>query len=88
MRKLLDGNSKNPPRIYLNPRMSHAKVVMTDGVIAKEITLFVHGPKYDPFISKLRDQLEKDISRCERVLKPFELSLSERILALAGKYTW
>ena len=101
--KLLDENSKNPPRIYLNPRMSHAKVVMTDGVIAsvgsanltprsmitsKEITLFVHGPKYDPFISKLRDQLEEDISRCERVLKPFELSLSERILALAGKYTW
>ena len=101
--KLLDGNSKNSPRIYLNPRMSHAKVVMTDGVIAsvgsanltprsmvtsKELTLFAHGPVNDPFISRLRDQVEEDISRSERVLKPFELSLSERIMAVAGKYIW
>jgi len=101
--KLLDGNSKNSPRIYLYPRMSHAKVVMTDGVIAsvgsanltprsmvtsKELTLFAHGPVNDPFISGLRDQLEADISRCERVLKPFELSLGEKIMAVAGKYIW
>ena len=83
--------------------MIHAKVVMTDGVIAsvgsanltprsmvtsKELTLFAHGPVNDPFISRLRDQLEEDISRCERVLKPFELSLSEKIMAVAGKYIW
>ena len=101
--KLLDGGSNNSPRIYLYPRMSHAKVIMTDGIIAsvgsanltprsmltsKELTLFAHGPEYDPFISRLRDQLEADISRSERVLKPSELSLSEKIMAVAGKYIW
>ena len=101
--KLLEENSQNPPRIFLFPRMSHAKVVMTDGVIAsvgsanltprsmvtsKELTLFVHGPKDDPFISTLRHQLQADISQCERVLKPYALSFGERIMAVAGKYIW
>jgi len=101
--KLLEENSQNPPRIFLFPRMSHAKVVMTDGVIAsvgsanltprsmvtsKELTVFVHGLKDDLFISTLRDQLEADISQCERVLKPYELSFGERIMAVAGKYIW
>lgn len=101
--KLLEENSQNPPRIFLFPRMSHAKVVMTDGVIAsvgsanltprsmvtsKELTLFVHGLKDDPFISTLRHQLQADISQCERVLKPYALSFGERIMAVAGKYIW
>ncbi len=101
--RLLEASSQNPPRIFLFPRMSHAKVFLTDGVIAsvgsanltprsmftsKELTVFVHGTKDDPFISALRSQLAADISKCERVLAPFKLSFSERIMAVAGKYIW
>lgn len=101
--RLLEANSQNPPRIFLFPRMSHAKVVLTDGVIAsvgsanltprslltsKELTVFVHGTKDDPFISALRLQLVADISECEQVLEPFKLSFSERIMAVVGKYIW
>lgn len=101
--RLLEANSQNPPRIFLFPRMSHAKVVLTDGVIAsvgsanltprsmltsKELTVFVHGTKDDPFISALRIQLVADISECEQVLEPFKLSFSERIMAVVGKYIW
>jgi phosphatidylserine/phosphatidylglycerophosphate/cardiolipin synthase-like enzyme len=83
--------------------MSHAKVFLTDGVIAavgsanltprsmltsKELTVFVHGTKNDSFISTLRSQLTADISECEQVLLPFELSFSEKIKATAGKYIW
>lgn len=101
--RLLEANSQNPPRIFLFPRMSHAKVVLTDGVIvsvgsanltprslltSKELTVFVHGTKDDPFISALRLQLVADISECEQVLEPFKLSFSERIMAVVGKYIW
>ena len=76
---------------------------LTDGVIAaigsanltprsmltsKELTVFVHGTKDDPFISALRSQLAADISKCEQVLAPFKLSFSEKIMAVAGKYVW
>lgn len=101
--KLMAGDSQSAPRIYLYPRMSHAKVVMVDGVIAsvgsanltprsmvtsKELTLFVQGPKEDPFISKLRNQLESNIRECEQVTKPFNLDFIERVMAVAGKYIW
>jgi cardiolipin synthase len=97
----LSGNTKM--RIVLFPRMSHAKVVMTDGAIAavgsanltprsmltsKELTLFVHGKTDDPFIEKLRKQLTKDIAQSEPVLKPFEFSVPKWIMAVAGKYVW
>ena len=101
--RLLAAGPQNPPRIFLYPHMSHAKVFLTDGVIAavgsanltprsmltsKELTVFVHGTKDDPFISALRGQLAADLSKCERVLAPFELSFSEKIMAVAGKYIW
>jgi cardiolipin synthase len=101
--RLLESSGNSPPRIFLYPLMSHAKIVMTDGVIAavgsanltprsmvtsKELTLFVHGKKDEPFIEKLRDQLTMDISQSEQVKKPYELSVTEWILAVAGKYIW
>lgn len=101
--RLLETSSQNPPRIFLFPRMSHAKVFLTDGVIAaigsanltprsmltsKELTVFIHGAKNDAFISALRSQLKADISKCEQVRLPFELSFSEKIKAIAGKYIW
>jgi hypothetical protein len=55
---------------------------------SKELTVFVHGTKDDPFISKLCRQLAADISKCQQVLAPFELSFSEKIMAVAGKYIW
>jgi len=101
--RLLESSGNSPLRIFLYPLMSHAKIVMTDGVIAavgsanltprsmitsKELTLFVHGKKDEPFIEKLRDQLTMDISQSEQVKKPYELSVTEWILAVAGKYIW
>ena len=44
--------------------------------------------KDDPFISELRSQFPADISKCERVLAPFKLSFSEKIMAVAGTYVW
>ena len=101
--RLLKSSKINPPRIFLYPRMSHAKVLLIDSVIvaigsanltlrsmvtSKELTLFVHGKSSDPFIKKLHDQLIKDMNQSERVQKPFELSLIEKMMAFAGKYIW
>ena len=101
--KLLGAGAEAAPQIYLYPRMSHAKVVLVDGVIAsvgsanltprsmvtsKELTLFAHGRKDDPFIQTLQRQLTQDIRQCRRVDKPFKLSFIETIMAVAGKYIW
>lgn len=101
--RLLESSGNRPPRIFLYPRMSHAKVVMVDGVIAavgsanltprsmvtsKELTLFVHGKRNDPFIKTLRDQLTINISQSEQITTPFELSAVEWVMAVAGKYIW
>jgi len=101
--KLLEESHGKAPRIFLYPKMSHAKVVMTDGVIAcvgsanltprsmltsREITLFAHGRRDEQFIKELRDQLEADIALSEQVLKPYELSFTDRLKGLVGKYLW
>ncbi len=101
--RLLEAGQNPLLRVYLFPRMSHAKVVMTDGVIAaigsanltprsmvtsKELTLFVHGSESDPFIQQLRRQLEEDIRQSEQVKKPFTLSATQWVMAVGGKYTW
>ena len=101
--KLLVEESKEVPRIFLYPKMSHAKVVLTDGMIAavgsanltprsmltsRELTIFAHGERDSRFIQELRDQLETDIAQSEQVLKPFELSFIDRVKALVGKYIW
>ena len=101
--KLLEEGSKKAPKIFLYPKMSHAKVVLTDGVIAAvgsanltprsmltscEVTIFAHGERDSEFIKELRDQLEADIAQSEQVLKPFELSFTDRIKGVVGKYVW
>jgi phosphatidylserine/phosphatidylglycerophosphate/cardiolipin synthase-like enzyme len=83
--------------------MMHAKVVLTDGVIAavgsanltprsmitsREVTMFVHGLTDDRFIRKLREQLIADMSESKEVMTPFKLGTSEKIKALFGKYLW
>jgi len=101
--KLLQSGHKTAPRVFLFPQMMHAKVLLTDGVIAavgsanltprsmltsREVTMFVHGKSDDVFIQKLRDQVEADMAKSEEVLVPFTLSVSEKIKALLGKYVW
>lgn len=101
--RLLDSSGDKPPRIYLYPRMSHAKIIMVDGVMAavgsanltprsmvtsKELTLFVHGKNDTVFIKKLRDQLSADIRQSEQVHTPFTVSAGEWVMAIAGKYIW
>jgi len=101
--KLLDGPHTRVPRVFLYPRMSHAKVVLSDGAIAavgsanltprsmvtsREVTVFAHGQSDDRFIRELRDQLKTDLAQSEPVVEPFELSLTDRIMAVAAKYTW
>jgi phosphatidylserine/phosphatidylglycerophosphate/cardiolipin synthase-like enzyme len=101
--RLLDSGSETNLRVFLYPHMSHAKVVLTDGEIAavgsanltprsmltcREVTLFVHGSRDDPFLKKLRQQLNADVDKSERILAPFKLSFTDRIKAVVGKYVW
>jgi cardiolipin synthase len=101
--RLLDSQSGKPPKIFLYPHMSHAKVIMTDGQIiavgsanltprsmltSKEITLFVHGAPASPFVTELRQQLEKDMAVSQEVSKPFNLGPLDKVMALVGKYVW
>ncbi len=101
--KLIQSKEKTAPRVFLYPQMMHAKVVLTDGVIAavgsanltprsmktsREVTMFVHGSPEDPFIKRLREQLEADLVKSEEVQTPFKLSVTEEIKAFFGKYLW
>jgi cardiolipin synthase len=89
--------------IYLYPRMTHAKVMLSDGAVAavgsanltprsmvtsKEVTLFVHGEPSAAFIRELHERLAADIAESELVLEPFDLSFSGEIKAVVGKYVW
>ena len=101
--KLIPSEEKTAPRVFLYPKMMHAKVVLTDGVIAavgsanltprsmktsREITMFVHGNPEDLFIKKLREKLEADMAESEAVLTPFQLGIADKIKAFFGKYLW
>ena len=101
--KLLSPETENNIRVHFFPKMSHAKVALADGKIAvigsanltprsmltsREVALFVHGTPDDPFIKKLRDQLAADITESKPVSKNFELNVTDKIKALAGKYMW
>jgi cardiolipin synthase len=101
--KLIQSEEKTTPRVFLYPQMMHAKVVLTDGVIAavgsanltprsmktsREVTMFVHGKPDDPFIKRLRERLEADMAESEEVMTPFKLGASGKIKALFGKYLW
>ncbi|UCF95326.1 MAG: phosphatidylserine/phosphatidylglycerophosphate/cardiolipin synthase family protein [Desulfobacterales bacterium] len=101
--RLLRSGPAGSVDIYLYPQMSHAKVVLTDGVIAavgsanltprsmltsREVTLFVHAARNDPFIRRLRDQLEANIAASAKVVAPFKLTMAEQIMAWVGKWVW
>jgi phosphatidylserine/phosphatidylglycerophosphate/cardiolipin synthase-like enzyme len=83
--------------------MIHAKVVLTDGVIAavgsanltprsmktsREVTMFFHGNPEDPFIKRLHEQLEADLAESEEILAPFKLGIAGMSKAFFGKYLW
>ena len=101
--KLLESGPQNGIMVYLYPKMSHAKVMLADGRIAaigsanltprsmltsREVTLFVHGTRDDLFIHKLHDQLVADRAKSKPVSKTFDLSFTDRLKALVGKYVW
>jgi cardiolipin synthase len=101
--KVIQSDEKTVPRVFLYPQMMHAKVVLTDGVVAavgsanltprsmrtsREVTMFVHGKLDDPFVKRLREQLGADMAESEQVMIPFKLSASEKVKALFGKYLW
>jgi cardiolipin synthase A/B len=101
--KLIQSEEKTAPRVFLYPQMMHAKVLLTDGVIAavgsanltprsmktsREVTMFVHGKTDDPFIKRLRERLGADMVESEEVMTPFKLSAPEKIKAFFGKYLW
>lgn len=101
--RLLGHDPGHKVRIYLYPRMSHAKVALIDDTIAvvgsanltprsmltsREIVLFVHGREQDPFIYRLGEQLASDAAAGTRVTEAFKLDVIERVKALAGKYMW
>ena len=101
--KLIQSEEKTAPKVFLYPQMMHAKVVLTDGVIAavgsanltprsmktsREVTMFVHGKPDDPFIKRLRERLGADMAESEEVMTPFKLGASGKIKALFGKYLW
>jgi len=101
--KLIQPEEKTAPRVFLYPQMMHAKVVLTDGMIAavgsanltprsmktsREIMMFFHGNSDDLFIKRLRERLEADLAESEEVLIPFKLGVAGKIMAFIGKYLW
>jgi len=101
--KLIQSEETTAPRVFLYPQMMHAKVILTDGVIAavgsanltprsmktsREVTMFYHGNADDPFIKRLRERLEADMAESEEVLIPFRLGVAGKIKAFFGKYLW
>ncbi|MGB2690173.1 MAG: phosphatidylserine/phosphatidylglycerophosphate/cardiolipin synthase family protein [Desulfobacterales bacterium] len=101
--KLIQSEETTTPRVFLYPQMMHAKVVLTDGVIAaigsanltprsmktsREVTMFFHGNSDDPFIKRLRKRIEADLAESEEVLTPFKLGAAGKIKAFFGKYLW
>ncbi|UCG14715.1 MAG: phosphatidylserine/phosphatidylglycerophosphate/cardiolipin synthase family protein [Deltaproteobacteria bacterium] len=101
--RLLGSAPEDNLKILLYPQMSHAKVALTDGKIAaigsanltprsmltsREVTLFVHGAHDDLFINELQERLVADMAESEQVLEPYQLSFTDKVKALVGKYVW
>jgi len=101
--KVIQSDEKTAPRVFLYPKMMHAKVFLTDGVVAavgsanltprsmrtsREVTMFVHCKPDDPFIKKLSERLGADMAKSEQVMAPFKLGAFEKVKALVGKYLW
>lgn len=81
-------------RIFLYPRMMHAKVILVDGTIAavgsanltprsmrttKEITLFLSATEELRFARELGERLALDIAESERVDEPYVLGRTGRL---------
>jgi phosphatidylserine/phosphatidylglycerophosphate/cardiolipin synthase-like enzyme len=101
--RLLASKHKDKIRVFLYPLMSHAKVLMVDGemagvgsanltprsmLTAKELTVFVHGNAEEPFIRRLRTQIDADLAKSAQVRESFPLTFKDKISAVAGKYVW
>jgi len=101
--RLLEAEHRDHIRVFLYPRMSHAKVLLTDGEIiavgsanltprsmltSRELTLFAHVKPDSPSILKLRNQLDADLAQSVEVRKSFRLSVIDHIKATVGKYVW
>lgn len=101
--RLLASKYRDRIHIYLYPVMSHAKVLLVDGQMAgvgsanltprsmltsKELTVFVHANPDEPFLQRLRGQIDEDLAKSTEVKETFQLTVIDRIMALAGKYVW
>lgn len=101
--RLLASKGRTSLKVFLYPKMMHAKVILADGSIAavgsanltlrsmltsREVTMFVHGKPEDPLIRKLNHQLAADLAESVPVTAPFKLSTWERLGAVVGKYVW
>jgi len=90
-------------RVWLYPRMSHAKVLLADGryaalgsanltprsmVTSKEVTWFVHAPPDSAFVQELAAQMEADIAVSERRAESYTFGASESVMAVVDKYVW
>lgn len=101
--RLLASKHRDHIRVFLYPAMSHAKVLMVDGQMAgvgsanltprsmltsKELTVFVHGDPDEPFLKRLRAQMDADLAKSTEVRESFQLSIKDRMMAVVGKYVW
>ena len=101
--RLLASEHRDRIRVFLYPEMSHAKVLLVDGEMAgvgsanltprsmltsKELTVFVHGNPGEPFLQRLRARMDADLAKSTEVRESFQLSMKDRIMAVAGKYVW
>ena len=90
-------------RVWLYPRMSHAKVMLADGryaalgsanltprsmITSGEVTWFVHAPPDSAFIEQLAEQMEADIAESDRRLELYTFGASESVMAVVDKYVW
>jgi cardiolipin synthase len=100
---LLASKHRDRIRVFLYPVMSHAKVLLVDGqmagvgsanltprsmLTAKELTVFVHANPDEPFLQRLREQIDADLAKSTEVRESFQLTIKDRINALVGKYVW
>lgn len=100
---LLASEHRDHIRVFLYPEMSHAKVLLVDGDMAgigsanltprsmltsKELTVFVHGNPGEPFLQRLRAQMDADLTKSAEVRQSFQLTIKDRMMAVAGKYVW
>ncbi len=101
--RLLASKHRDRIGVFLYPVMSHAKVLLADGQMAgvgsanltprsmltsKELTVFVHANPDEPFLKRLREQMDADLAKSTKVLESFPLTMKDRIMAVAGKYVW